>query len=53
MIKNSCDGQGIPIIINRNPSINYGSILQMYCVDINFEHTMEIPLQILGPLAAD
>ena len=45
--------EGIPFIINRNPSINYGSILQMYCVDINFEHTMEIPLQILGPLAAD
>ena len=45
--------EGIRFIINRNPSINYGSILQMYCVDINFEHTMEIPLQILGPLAAD
>ena len=45
--------EGIPFIINRNPSINYGSILQMYCVGISFDYTMCIPLQILKPLAAD
>ena len=38
---------GIPILINRNPSISYGSLLQMYVVDINDTHTMSIPLQIL------
>lgn len=45
--------KGIPIIINRNPSINYGSLLQMYVVGINDNYTMSIPLQILKPLAAD
>lgn len=45
--------QGIPFIINRNPSINYGSILQMYCVDMAFNYTMALPLQILSPLAGD
>lgn len=45
--------EGIPFIINRNPSINYGSILQMYCVGMSFDYTMAIPLQILPPLAAD
>lgn len=45
--------EGIPFIINRNPSINYGSILQMYCVGMSFDYTMALPLQILSPLAAD
>ena len=45
--------EGIPFIINRNPSINYGSILQMYCVGISFDYTMAIPLQILPLLGAD
>lgn len=45
--------EGIPFIINRNPSINYGSILQMYCIGMSFSFTMAIPLQILSPLAAD
>lgn len=45
--------EGIPFIINRNPSINYGSILQMYCVGISFDYTMAIPLQILPLLNAD
>lgn len=44
---------GIPFIINRNPSINYGSLLQMYCIGITHDYTMKIPLQILPPLAAD
>lgn len=45
--------QGIPFLINRNPTISYGSILQSYCVGINNNYTMSIPLQILKPLAAD
>lgn len=45
---------GLPVIINRNPSINYGSIQQMFCVKINMhDYTMSVPLQILKPLAAD
>lgn len=51
MIKSS--GEGLPVIINRNPTISYGSILQMFCVGINFNYTMSVPLQILVPLAAD
>jgi DNA-directed RNA polymerase beta' subunit len=51
MIENS--PKGLPLLINRNPSINYGSIMQMYCVGINDNFTMSIPLQILAPLAAD
>lgn len=53
MIKNNSSGKGIPFIINRNPTINYGSILQMFCVGITDSYTMELPLQVLVPLAAD
>lgn len=53
LIKSSCNGKGLPFIINRNPTIAYGGILQMYCVGINFNYTMGIPLQILPLLAAD
>lgn len=53
IIRTSCNGEGIPVIINRNPTISYGSILQMFCVGINFNYTMSVPLQILPPLAAD
>jgi hypothetical protein len=53
LIHNSCNGEGLPVIINRNPTISYGSILQMFCVGINFNFTMSVPLQVLKPLAAD
>ena len=46
-------GEGIPVIINRNPTISYGSIMQMFCVGMNFNYTMSMPLQALTPLAAD
>lgn len=52
LIKTSCGGKGLPFIINRNPTIAYGGILQMYCVGINYNYTMGIPLQILPALAA-
>ena len=49
--------RGIPLLINRNPTINYGSILQMFCVgmnkDLDHDYTMSLPLQILPLLAAD
>lgn len=48
------NGRGIPYLINRNPTIKYGGIMQMYCVKINTaSYAMAIPLQILKPLAAD
>lgn len=47
-------GRGIPIIINRNPTLHYGSIMQMYCVKIYTDsYAMGLPLQILKPLNAD
>ena len=47
------DQGGLPVIINRNPTINYGSIFDMRCVGINLDYTMSISLLILKPLAAD
>lgn len=35
------------------PTINYGSILQMYCVGFTDTLTLSVPLQILKLLAAD
>lgn len=45
--------RGIPILINRNPTISYGGILAMYCVGISTGFTMAVPLPILEGLAAD
>lgn len=53
LIKTSNNGNGIPILINRPPTIQYGSILYMNVVGINRNYTMSIPLQILVPLVAD
>lgn len=47
------DSNGLPMLINRNPTINYGSILFMRCVGINDNYTMSVPLQPLKPLNAD
>lgn len=43
----------IPLLINRNPTINYGSIMFMRCVGINNNYTMSVPLQILKPLGGE
>jgi hypothetical protein len=51
LIKNS--GRGLPLMINRNPTIAYGGILQMFCVGMTDTYTMGVPLQILPLLAAD
>ena len=59
IIKNSMENhRGLPVLINRNPTIGLGSILQMYVVGISdptdkFEYVMQLPLQILPLLAAD
>lgn len=52
-IKNDCNGKGIALIINRNPTIAYGGILQCYCVGIGYGYTMSMPLTVLKGLAAD
>ena len=51
MIKAS--GNGIPILINRNPTICYGSIQQAFCIGYTDTLTMSVSLQSLKPLAAD
>lgn len=53
LIKNHKSGRGLPLLINRNPSIAMGSIMQMHCTEMTKGYTMGIPLQILKPLAAD
>lgn len=45
--------EGLPVIINRNPTINYGSMLQMFCIGFTDSLTMSVPLQVLKLLAAD
>lgn len=46
-------GRGIPILLNRNPTIQYGSIMQMYVVDFTFTYTIELPLTVLESFNAD
>ena len=54
LIKNNPSGRGLPVIINRNPTLHYGSIMQMYCTKVNFDsYAMGLPLQVLKPLNAD
>jgi hypothetical protein len=45
--------RGIPILLNRNPTIAYGGIMLMHVVGINKNFTASVPLRILKPLAAD
>ena len=46
--------RGDAYLVGRNPSINFGSMLHMYCIDIVTESfTMKMPLQVLKGLAAD
>lgn len=53
IIQNIIDTSGVNVLINRNPTINYGSIIAMKCVGINDSYTMSMPLQVLKALAAD
>lgn len=52
LIRNDNSRRGLPCIINRNPTIAYGGILQMFCVKMTDTYTMGVPLQILKSLAA-
>ena len=51
-IINSSD-DGVPVLINRNPTIAYGGILRMRVTGISEGYTMLIPLAVLEGLAAD
>ena len=44
---------GIPILLNRNPTISYGGIMLMHVIGMNHNYTTSVPLRILKPLAAD
>lgn len=46
-------GRGIPVLLNRNPTIAYGGILQMFVVGMEFDHTVCVPLRILNLLKGD
>ena len=46
-------GKGLPVIINRNPTIMYGGILSCKVVGISDNYSLMVPLQILRGLAAD
>ena len=47
------DQNGLPVLINRNPTISYGGILSCKVIGINMDYTMSISLLILKALAAD
>lgn len=44
---------GLPVIINRNPTIAYGGIISVKCVGINMDYTMSLSLLVLTILVAD
>lgn len=47
---------GVPVLLNRNPSINYGSFIFSNIVDIKKDindKTLTIPTHIIGPANAD
>jgi len=53
LIKDS--GEGLPLLINRNPTISFGGILSVKCIGINDfdDKTMSISLLDLKLMAAD
>lgn len=52
LIKNSPYG-GLPVLINRNPTIAYGGVLNCICVGINKDYSMSLSLLVLAKLKAD
>lgn len=53
LIQDDVTGQGIPCLLNRNPTINYGSIQQIFVVGMCDNYTLEMSLQALQLLGAD
>ena len=44
---------GLYVLINRNPTIRYGSIMAMKVVGINDSFTLSMPLSVLSSFGAD
>ena len=53
MILDSLIENGVPILLNRNPTIAYGSILCLYVVKYTMDLTIGVPLQVLKFMNAD
>lgn len=53
LIRSHKSGRGFPILMNRNPTIDYGGIMQMYVIDITDSYALEIPLIICKIMGAD
>lgn len=53
IIRNHKSGRGFPLLINRNPTIQFGGIMQSYLIDITDSYALEIPLLICNTMAAD
>lgn len=53
IIENIIKTTGVNVLINRNPTISYGSIMAMRVVGISEGYVMGMPLQILSTMAAD
>ena len=49
----SSNPNGLPVVINRNPTIARGGVLQVFCIGMTLTYTMGISLQVLEILAAD
>lgn len=45
--------EGLDVLINRNPTINFGSILAVKVIGINMDYTMSVSLQVLKIMGAD
>lgn len=45
--------EGLPLMLGRNPTINYGSLMHIYCIGITDNFVFSISLRILVPMAAD
>lgn len=53
LITGSYMGMGLPVLVNRNPTITIGSILQMFVVGMSYDHTLSVPLRILKLFKGD
>ena len=53
IIHSSCNGRGLPVLVNRNPTLGYGSILQTFCVGMTDSFVMKLPLRTLAMMNAD
>lgn len=57
LIKSHPSGRGLPVMINRNPSLKLGNLLQVFCIDINEDldgdYTMSTSERILSLIDGD